>query len=67
MAATLNVQQIAASRPGPEREKALKILAKSIFKELKSQGYDNRQIVGFATEMISLVTNDIASENDSSR
>jgi hypothetical protein len=67
MPATLNVQQLANSRPGPEREKAVRILAKSIFKELKSQGYDNRQIVGFATEMISLVTSDIAHDPDSSR
>lgn len=56
--AQVNVQQI-ASRPVQEREKALKILAKSIFKELKSQGYDSKQIVGLATELISQVTTDL--------
>ncbi len=45
----------------PEREKALRILAKSIFKELKAQGYQPRQVVGLATELIALVTTDIAS------
>jgi hypothetical protein len=53
-----NVSEI-AGRPGPEREKAMRILAKSIFKELKSQGYDSRQIVGLATELISQVTTDL--------
>lgn len=37
----------------------MRILAKSIFKELKSQGYDSRQIVGLATELISQVTTDL--------
>lgn len=60
----VNVQQMAA-RPASEREKALKILAKSIFKELKSQGYDSRQIVGLATELIAQVTSDLG--NDSQR
>ena len=42
--------------------KALKILAKSIFKELKSQGYDPKQVIGLATELISLVTTDLQRE-----
>lgn len=61
-AAPINVQQI-ASRPPAEREKALRILAKSIFRELKSQGYENKQIIGLATELISLVTTDLASDS----
>ena len=43
----------------PPDPKALKILAKSIFKELKAQGYDTKQVVGLATELISLVTSDL--------
>jgi len=39
-----------------ERNRAVRILAKSIFKELTSQGYDERQIVSLATELISEVT-----------
>ena len=52
-------------KPDP---KALKILAKSIFRELRSQGYEATQVVSFATEIISLVTSDIAGdEADTSR
>jgi hypothetical protein len=46
-----------------EREKALKILAKSIFKELKSQGYETKQIVGLATELLSQVTEDLHTDS----
>lgn len=39
-----------------QRNRAVRILAKSIFRELTSQGYDERQIVSLATELISEVT-----------
>jgi hypothetical protein len=42
-----------------EREKALKILAKSIFRELRTQGYDAREIVSLSTELLGLITTDI--------
>ena len=45
--------------PRGEREKALKILAKSIFRELRTQGYDAREIVSLSTELLSLITTDI--------
>jgi len=45
--------------PHPNREKALKILSKSIYKELRQNGYEPRQIVALASEIISLVTSDI--------
>ena len=48
------------AKPDP---KALKILAKSIFRELRSQGYEPTQVVSFATEIISLVTSDIAGDD----
>lgn len=47
--------------------KALKILAKSIFKQLRAQGYEPTQILGLATEIVSLVSNGIAQDNDSQR
>jgi hypothetical protein len=50
------------AKPDP---KALAILAKSIFRELRSQGYEPTQIVGLATEILSLVTSDIAGDPDS--
>ena len=43
----------------PNREKALQILSKSIYKELRENGYEPKQIVALATEIVSLVTTDI--------
>ncbi|MFH1130790.1 MAG: hypothetical protein V1754_05605 [Pseudomonadota bacterium] len=43
-------------------DKALKIIAKSLFKELKLNGYDTSQIVSLSTELIGLVTSDIRAE-----
>jgi hypothetical protein len=43
----------------PNREKALKILSKSIYKELRQNGYEPKQIVALASELISQVTTDI--------
>lgn len=40
-------------------QKALKILAKSVYKELRQNGYEPKQIVALASEIISLVTSDI--------
>ena len=50
-----------AAAPGtlPNREKAIQILSKSIYKELRENGYEPKQIVALATEIISLVTTDI--------
>ena len=45
--------------PAPNREKALQILSKSIYKELRENGYEPKQIVALATEIISLVTTDL--------
>jgi hypothetical protein len=62
MAATLNAPNATAKNEvnvAQDRDKALKILAKSIFKELKSQGYETRQIVGLATEILAQVTDDL--------
>jgi hypothetical protein len=42
-----------------ERDKALKILAKSIFRELKTNGYSAREIVSLSTELLSLITTEI--------
>jgi uncharacterized protein (UPF0335 family) len=42
-----------------ERAKAVQILAKSIFKELRTQGYDTKEIVALSTELLGLVTNEL--------
>jgi len=47
----------------PNREKALKILSKSIYKELRQNGYEPKQIVALATELISQVTSDIKDDS----
>ena len=44
--------------------RALRILAKSVFRELKTTGYSRSDIVSFATEMLSLVSSDIRGEAD---
>ncbi len=45
------------------RERALKILSKSIYRELRQNGYEPKQIVALATELISLVTTDIKEDS----
>jgi hypothetical protein len=47
------------------KARAVKILAKSIYRDLEAQGFDERQIVSLATELISEVTTKIS--RDSSR
>ena len=55
----LNADTKPMSGSAAERNRGVRILAKSIFKELTSQGYDSRQIVSLATELISEVTADL--------
>ena len=50
----------------PDRDvksKAVRILAKSIYRDLQLQGFDHKQIVALATELISLVTSDIKEDS----
>ena len=57
--------QLAAADPAPKAdlprapERPIKIIAKSLFRELRSNGYDDRQIVALSAELISLLTVDI--------
>jgi len=44
------------------KNRALKILAKSIYKELRHNGYEPREIVALSTELLSLITTDIRPE-----
>lgn len=57
-----NVQtekQTTNSEPLIQRNRSVRILAKSIFRELKQQGYDDKQIVALATELLSEVTDQV--------
>jgi hypothetical protein len=42
------------------KARAVKILAKSIYRDLEAQGFDEKQIVSLATELISQVTSKIS-------
>jgi hypothetical protein len=56
-----------SSQGSGERQKAAKILARSLYKQLTSEGYDDKSIVALATELISQVTSSMASEHVTSR
>ena len=47
-----------------EKTRAVKILAKSIYRDLEAQGFDEKQIVSLATELISEVTSKLARVGD---
>jgi hypothetical protein len=49
--------------PPPNRERALKILSKSLYRELRQNGYEPKQIVALATELVTLVTTDIKEDS----
>jgi len=46
--------------PVAEQKRAVRILAKSIYRELRSQGYDEKQIVSLATELLGEVAKKMA-------
>jgi hypothetical protein len=45
-----------ADAPLISKNRSIKILARSIYRELRGQGYDEKQVVSLATELISEVT-----------
>lgn len=49
-----------------DMNRAVKILAKTIFRELTSNGYETRQIVALSTELIGLVTLSMNEKGESS-
>lgn len=51
------------SQSAAERQKAVRILAKSLYRDLTAQGFDEKQIVSLATELISEVTHKMATDN----
>jgi hypothetical protein len=48
--------------PVINRERALRILSKSLYRDLRQNGYEPRQIVALASELIEQVTTDITDE-----
>lgn len=49
--------------PSALDSKGTKILAKSLFKELRGSGYSTNQILSLSTELIDLVTQDLKDEH----
>lgn len=54
-------QRTDAEPTGPDAQRAARILAKSLVKEMTAQGYTEKQIVAVATELLSEVTTRISS------
>jgi hypothetical protein len=50
------------SRNALTDERGVSILARSLFKEMRTQGYSPDQIVGLSSELIELVREDLRSE-----
>jgi hypothetical protein len=50
---------VETATPVISRERALKILSKSLYRDLRQNGYEPKQIVAVASELIGLVTSDI--------
>lgn len=57
-------EMTATARNAAGHQRALKILAKSIYRELKSSGYNRSEIVGFTNELLDLVTSEIREASD---
>ena len=49
--------------PAMNRERALRILSKSLYRDLRQNGYEPKQIVALASELIAQVTTDMADES----
>ena len=60
MAQTVLERALPAMNDREAKSRAVKILAKSIYRDLEAQGFDEKQIVALATELISEVTNKIS-------
>ena len=56
--ATIVTQALA----GNAQDQSLKIIAKSLFKELKANGFDHRHIVSLSAELIGLVTTELRTD-----
>ena len=48
--------------PVINRERALRILSKSLYRDLRQNGYEPKQIVALAGELIEQVTTDMTTE-----
>ena len=63
-AGTVSAPMPSAMTEREAKSRAVKILAKSIYRDLEAQGFDEKQIVALATELISEVTIKMARSPD---
>jgi hypothetical protein len=49
------------------KQKAIRILAKSMYKRLKHDGFDHRHIVDFSTELLDLIASDVREKKASAK
>ena len=47
------------STPGPRDPRAVTILAKTIYRELQSSGYSEKEVMALAGELLGMVTTDL--------
>lgn len=45
--------------PGARDSRSLKILAKTIYRELRGSGFQTRDVIALAGELLALVTSDV--------
>ena len=51
------------TQPVINRERSLRILSKSLYRDLRQNGYEPKQIVARASELIAQVTTDITDQS----
>jgi hypothetical protein len=53
--------QLLERNPSPSGggERAVRILAKTLFRQLRESGFDNRDILSLSTELVGLITSDL--------
>lgn len=57
---------LVTEQPLPQdRSRALQIVAKSVYKELRSQGFGHSDVVEFASAVVGLISEDIRSSTGS--
>jgi hypothetical protein len=54
---------IQTETPVVNRERALRILSKSLYRDLRQNGYEPKQIVAVASELIAQVTTDMTDDS----
>lgn len=53
--------------PGARDARTLAILAKTIYRELRSSGFEARDVITLAVELLSQVTHDVRAERGAGR